>query len=148
MSGIAESMGMVGLDAETRQMVLDTIRQYAKKNLQHSHLIELDKKNEFPTQIMKELYDPEKVAVNLIMIPTKYGGLGGNSFDIYRACELLSKYDLGVCTSVFATFLGMDPIFVGGTEAQKEKWVQKIAQSGCLVAYGATEAGAGSDLLH
>jgi alkylation response protein AidB-like acyl-CoA dehydrogenase len=148
MGGIAESMGMVGLDAETRKMVLDTIKEYGDKKLKHSHLIELDKENKFPTDLMKELYDPNQVAVNLIMIPAKYGGLGGNSFDIYRACELLSRYDLGICTSVFATFLGMDPIFVGGTEAQKDKWVKKIAEEGCLVAYGATEAAAGSDLLH
>lgn len=148
MSGIAESLGMVGLDKETRQMVLDTIREYGRKKLPHSKLIEFDTKNEFPTEIMKELYDPNMVACNLIMIPTKYGGLGGNSYDIYRACEELARIDLGVCTSVFATFLGMDPIFVGGTEAQKEKWIKKIAESGCYVAYGATEAAAGSDLLH
>ncbi len=148
MSGIAESLGMVGLDKETRQMVVDTIREYGRKKLPHSKLIEFDHKNEFPAEIMKELYDPNMVACNLIMIPTKYGGLGGNSFDIYRACEELARIDLGVCTSVFATFLGMDPIFVGGTEAQKEKWIKKIAESSCYVAYGATEAAAGSDLLH
>jgi alkylation response protein AidB-like acyl-CoA dehydrogenase len=146
--GIAESMGMVGLDAETRKMVLETIREYGKKKLSHSHLIELDKENKFPTEIMKELYDPEQIAVNLLMIPEKYGGLGGNSYDIYRACELISRFDLGICTSVFATFLGLDPIFVGGTPEQKEKWVKKIVDERCLVAYGATEAAAGSDLLH
>lgn len=148
MSGIAESMGMVGLDAETRKMVLDTIREYGQKNLTHAQLIEFDKENTFPTEIMKALYDANQVAVNLLMIPSKYGGLGGNSFDIYRACELLSSFDLGICTSVFATFLGLDPLFVGGTDAQKEKWVKKIAEEGLLVAYGATEPGAGSDLLH
>ncbi len=148
MSGIAESLGMKGLDAETRKMVVETIREYGRKKLPHSKLIEFDAKNEFPTEIMKELYDPNQVAVNLIMIPEKYGGLGGNSFDIYRACEELARIDLGICTSVFATFLGMDPIFVGGTEAQKDKWIKKIAADSCYVAYGATEAAAGSDLLH
>lgn len=148
MSGIAESLGMVGLDQETRKMVVETIRAYGQKKLPHSKLIEFDSKNEFPAEIMKELYDPNQVACNLIMIPEKYGGLGGNSFDIYRACEELARIDLGVCTSVFATFLGMDPIFVGGTEAQKEKWIKKIAEESCYVAYGATEAAAGSDLLH
>ena len=148
MSGIAESLGMEGLDAETRKMVVETIREYGQRKLPHSKLIELDSENKFPADIMKELYDPNQVAVNLIMIPTKYGGLGGNSYDIYRACEELSRIDLGVCTSVFATFLGMDPIFVGGTEAQKEKWIKKIAETSCYVAYGATEAAAGSDLLH
>lgn len=148
MSGIAESLGMVGLDKETRQMVVETIRDYGRKNLPHSKLIELDTENKFPADVMKDLYDPDKVACNLIMIPEKYGGLGGNSYDIYRACEELAAIDLGVCTSVFATFLGMDPIFVGGTDAQKEKWIKKIAEDACYVAYGATEAAAGSDLLH
>jgi alkylation response protein AidB-like acyl-CoA dehydrogenase len=148
MSGIAESLGMKGLDAETRKMVVETIRSYGEKNLPHSKLIEFDKENEFPVQTMKDLYDPNQVACNLIMIPETYGGLGGNSYDIYRACEELARIDLGICTSVFATFLGMDPIFVGGTEAQKAKWIKKIAEDSCYVAYGATEAAAGSDLLH
>ncbi|MBI4422105.1 MAG: acyl-CoA dehydrogenase family protein [Elusimicrobia bacterium] len=139
---------MVGLDAETRKLVLETIAAYGKKRLTHERLIHLDTENKFPDDIMKELYDPDQVAVNLLMIPQKYGGLGGNSFDIYRACELLASFDLGVATSVFATFLGMDPIFFGGTEAQKEKWIRRITESRCLVAYAATEAAAGSDLLH
>lgn len=144
---VAESLG-TGLDLETRTMVLETIREYGKKNFPHSKLIELDTHNEFPKKEMTDLYDPDQVACNLIMIPTKYGGLGGNSYDIYRACEELAKIDLGVCTSVFATFLGMDPIMMGGTEEQKQKWITKIASDRCYVAYGATEAAAGSDLLH
>lgn len=144
---VAESLG-TGLDLETRTMVLETIREYGRKNFPHSKLIELDTHNEFPKKEMTDLYDPDQVACNLIMIPTKYGGLGGNSYDIYRACEELAKIDLGVCTSVFATFLGMDPIMMGGTEEQKQKWITKIASDRCYVAYGATEAAAGSDLLH
>lgn len=144
---VAESLG-TGLDLETRTMVLETIREYGKKNFPHSKLIELDTHNEFPKKEMADLYDPDQVACNLIMIPAKYGGLGGNSYDIYRACEELAKIDLGVCTSVFATFLGMDPIMMSGTEEQKQKWITKIAQDRCYVAYGATEAAAGSDLLH
>ena len=33
MSGIAQSLGMVGLDAETRKMVIETIRDYARERL-------------------------------------------------------------------------------------------------------------------
>ncbi|MBI5597596.1 MAG: acyl-CoA dehydrogenase family protein [Elusimicrobia bacterium] len=139
---------MTGLDVDTRKMVLDTIREYGNKNLKHERLNHLDHENKDPEDVIKDLYDPEKVAVNLLLIPEKYGGLGGNSYDIYRACELLAGFDLGVCTTVFATFLGMDPIFMGGTDEQKEKWVKKIVETRCLVAYGATEAAAGSDLLH
>src|SRR3989338_4706301 len=83
---VAESLG-AGLDLDTRKMVLETIREYGVKNFPHSKLIELDKENHFPTKEMTDLYDPEQIACNLIMIPEKYGGLGGNSYDIYRACE-------------------------------------------------------------
>jgi len=138
----------MGLDAETRQMVLETLREYAKKRLPHEFLREQDAKNEFPTEIMKEMYDPEKLGINLLMIPEEFGGLGGNSYDIYRACEELASIDLGIATAVFATFLGMDPLFVGGTDEQKKKWVTKIAEDHCLVAYAASEAEAGSDLVH
>ena len=43
--------------------------------------------------------------------------------------------------------MGSDPINVGGTPEQKAKWFQKIAHENKLVAYGATEADAGSDLV-
>lgn len=137
-----------GLDDETRKMVLDTLREYAAKNLTPQILREFDDKNEFPVQIMKDLYDENKVGIHLVLMPVKYGGLGGNTYDIYRACEVLGSIDLGLCTSVFVTFLGIDPLLVGGTEAQKDKWITHFMKTGALVAYGATEAAAGSDLLH
>lgn len=137
-----------GLDAETRDMVFETLREYAARNLTPAVLAKFDEENEYPVEIMKDLYDQEKVGIHLILLPEAYGGLGGNTYDIYRACEILSGIDLGICTSVFATFLGLDPILVGGTKEQKEKWLPRCVQEGFLVAYGATEAAAGSNLLH
>ncbi len=72
--------------------------------------------------------------------------MGAGTFDIYRVCELLARIDVGVATAVFATFLGSDPIVFGGTDEQKARWMTKIAEDGLLMAYGATEPEAGSDL--
>ena len=47
---------------------------------------------------------------------------------------------------MLATFLGSDPITVGGTDEQKQRWMSRIADDGVLIAYGATEPDAGSDL--
>ena len=58
----------------------------------------------------------------------------------------MARIDLGVATSVLATFLGSDPIFVGATDEQKKQWITRIAEEGLLFAYGATEPEAGSDL--
>ena len=58
----------------------------------------------------------------------------------------MAAIDLGIATGVLATFLGSDPITVGGTPEQQAHWMGRIAEEGLLVAYGATEPQAGSDL--
>ena len=45
-----------------------------------------------------------------------------------------------------AICLGMDPIRVGSTPEQKEKYIRKIAEEGLIVAYGVTEPEAGSNV--
>jgi alkylation response protein AidB-like acyl-CoA dehydrogenase len=72
--------------------------------------------------------------------------MGGSTFDVYCICEEMARIDLGVATSLFATFLGSDPITVGATPEQKKLWLGRIAEDGILFAYGATEPEAGSDL--
>jgi alkylation response protein AidB-like acyl-CoA dehydrogenase len=72
--------------------------------------------------------------------------MGGSAFDSYRICERMARVDIGLGTSVFATFLGSDPILMGGTEAQRKEWLGRIAEQGLVFAYGATEPEAGSDL--
>jgi alkylation response protein AidB-like acyl-CoA dehydrogenase len=71
--------------------------------------------------------------------------MGGATFDFYRVCEALAGIDLGVATSVFATFLGTDPITVGATPDQQKLWLGRVVE-GLQFAYGATEPEAGSDL--
>jgi len=137
---------MAGLDADTLHMVLDTLWRYADDKLTDSYLLELDQKDEFPREVLEELYDPMQFGLHLLFIPEEYDGLGGGAYDIYRVSEVMAAIDLGIATGVLATFLGTDPITVGGTEEQKLLWMGRIAEEGMLVAYGATEPQAGSDL--
>jgi alkylation response protein AidB-like acyl-CoA dehydrogenase len=137
---------MTTLDTDTLEMVLGTLRDYAAKQLKPEFLRELDERDEFPHQVLKDLYDPEKFGLHLIFIPEEYGGLGGGAYDIYRVSEQMARIDLGIATGVLATFLGTDPIVVGATDEQKALWMGRIAEEGLLVAYGATEPQAGSDL--
>jgi len=137
---------MPGLDAMSRIQTLESLKQYAKRRLPYEFLRKLDRDNEFPAAVLKEMYDPDVLGLHLLLIPEEYGGLGGSTFDIYRVCEALAHIDLGIATSVFATFLGADPLRVGGTKEQKQHWMNRIAEERLLVAYGATEPNAGSDL--
>jgi alkylation response protein AidB-like acyl-CoA dehydrogenase len=137
---------MAGLDAETRDMILDTIKKYATRKLTPDYLLELDHNDQFPHEVLKELYDPMQLGLHLLFIPEAYDGLGGGAYDIYRVSELMAAIDLGVATGVLATFLGTDPISVGGTAEQKAYWMGRVAEEALLMAYGATEPQAGSDL--
>lgn len=139
---------MASMDTISRNLMLDSLREYAKRRIPFDLIRELDEKNECPTDILREMYDKDSLGVHLLMIPEEYGGVSGGTFDIYRICELLARIDLGIATGVFATFLGTDPLNQGGTTEQKEKWLKRIASENLLVAYGATEPDAGSDLVN
>jgi acyl-CoA dehydrogenase len=137
---------MPRLDAETLDMLLATLREYADRELKPELLLELDREDEFPRKVLEDLSNPAQIGIHLVSIPEELGGLGGGAYDIYRVSEALAEIDLGVATGVLATVLGSDPIVVGATPEQKAKWIGHLAETGCLMAYGATEPQAGSDL--
>jgi len=136
--------GLAGLDAETLEMTLEAIRDFSEQSLPLDRLLELDRTHEFPEDTVRAMCS--ELGVQLLFIPERYGGMGGGAFDVYRVCELMAGIDLAVATGVLATFLGSDPILFGGTEEQKARWLGRIAEEGLLMAYGATEPEAGSDL--
>lgn len=131
---------------KTLQMSVKALRDFAKKKLPDEEIRALDERDECPVAIVRQMCDPDRLGIQLLFVPEEYGGFGGEAFDVYIICEEMARIDLGVATSVFATFLGSDPITVGATDEQKKKWLGKIADDGAVFAYGATEPDAGSDL--
>ncbi len=134
-----------GLDAETLDMTLDAIGEFAQRHLPEHLILELDRDDVCPTDVVRGMCGDE-LGIQLLFIPEQYGGMGGSTYDVYRVCERMARIDIGVATSVLATFLGSDPIVVGATDEQKQRWITRIAEEGILFAYGATEPEAGSDL--
>jgi len=134
-----------GLDKETLDLTLDSLRDFTASRLPEKKILELDATEEFPSDIVREMCG-SGLGIQLLFIPEEFEGMGGGAFDVYRVCEELARVDLGVATGVLATFLGSDPIIFGGTYEQKKLWMTRIGQEGLLMAYGATEPEAGSDL--
>ena len=131
---------------KTLKLSLKSLRDFGKKRLPDQDLIDLDARDECPLEIVRHMCSPDKLGIQLLFIPEEYGGMGGGAFDVYCICEEMARIDLGVATSVLATFLGSDPITMGATPEQKKIWLTRIAEEGILFAYGATEPDAGSDL--
>ena len=134
-----------GLDRETLEMTLAAIQEFAAARLPQAELLGLDARDEFPAEAVRAMCGSD-LGIQLLFIPEEFEGMGGGAFDVYRVCEEMGRIDLGVATGVLATFLGSDPIVFGGSYEQKKRWLTRIAREGLLMAYGATEPEAGSDL--
>ncbi|HEX8949913.1 MAG TPA: acyl-CoA dehydrogenase family protein [Dissulfurispiraceae bacterium] len=126
---------------EEQQMIRDLARQIADEKVVPVRA-ELDEKEEFPWEIMKVLAQSDLFG---LFIPEEYGGLGKGSFELCLAVEELSRACVGVSTTYAANALGTYPILLQGSDEQKKKYLPDIAAGKKLVAFGLTEANAGSD---
>lgn len=133
------------MDTDTLNMILDTIDKLERDRLSLENKLEMDRTGEFPEELIRFMLGPE-MALHLIFIPEEYGGLGAGAREIAIVSERMAKADLGIATSFLGICLGMDPIRVGGTSEQKEKYIRQIAEEGLIVAYGVTEPNAGSNV--
>ncbi len=129
---------------DERQMILDLVSQVRDRMLTPEKLRRYDEDEVFPEAEIRELLGPH-IGLQLLFIPQEYGGLGGGARDMAAVTEAMGKICLGVATGFLVIHLGSDPILVGATEAQKRKWLAKVAE-GAIVAYAVTEAEAGSNL--
>ena len=136
---------LAGLDPESRQIVLDTLGLVRKRLLPKEKILELDKKEVFPEDIIREMMGPD-IGLQLLFIPEEYGGMGGGARDSCALTREMARICLGVATAFFAIQLGADPILFAATEEQKQKWLGRIAEGNALVSYAVTEAEAGSNL--
>jgi alkylation response protein AidB-like acyl-CoA dehydrogenase len=133
-----------GLDAETLGLMMDGLKDYLADALPPERQLELDHEDICPEDTVRAM--SADLGIQLVFVPEAYGGMGGGAMDSYLLCEVMARKDIGLATAIFATFLGSDPILMGATEEQKQRWLGAIAEEGLVFAYGATEPEAGSDL--
>ncbi len=134
-----------GLDDETLASVLQTLKTVTERRLDRGTRLALDEQDRFPSELVEEMLGPE-LGLHLLFLPEEVGGLGGGGRDLFRVSEEMARVDLGVATAFLAIALGVDPIIVGGTEEQRQRWLGRIAEEGLIVAYCVTEPEAGSNV--
>ena len=126
---------------EEQVMIRDLARQISEDKIVPVRG-ELDETGEFPWEIMNVLAQSDLFG---LFIPEEYGGLGKGCMELCIAVEELSRACVGVSTSYAANALGTYPLLLFGTDAQKQKFLPDISAGKKLVAFGLTEANAGSD---
>jgi alkylation response protein AidB-like acyl-CoA dehydrogenase len=127
---------------EDQEALRKEIRQFAAREIA-PHVMEWDEKSEFPAAVVKKL---GQMGLLGVIFPPEYGGAGMGYVDYVLAIEELSAVDGSVGIIVAAhNSLGTNHIFLAGNEAQKKKYVTKLASGEWLGAWGLTEPGSGSD---
>jgi short/branched chain acyl-CoA dehydrogenase len=103
----------------------------------------LDRTKSFPYEIVAKLGE-----LNLMGIPfpEEYGGGGGDSLAYALAVEELTRVDSSVAITLCAhTSLGTQPVYLFGSEEQKQRYLPDLCAGRRLGAFGLTEPEAGSD---
>ena len=128
--------------SEEQRMVRSAIRDYVKKEI--SPIIEdYAQRAEFPTQIIKQLGDLGCFGPT---VPEEYGGGGLDYISYGLMMQELERGDSGVrSTASVQGSLVMFPIYAYGNEAQKKKYLPKLASGEWLGCFGLTEPDHGSD---
>lgn len=129
--------------SDEQKMIVETAREVAQKKILPVRE-KYDHEGIFPWDIVKALGEADLCG---LYIPAEYGGFGGGVFELCLAVEELSKVCGGISLAMAATALGTFPILLFGSDEQKKKYLPDIATGKTLVAFGLTEANAGSDAL-
>ena len=126
---------------DEQQMMRTMVRDFAKAEIEP--FIPRMEAGEFPREILSKMGE---LGLMGITVPEKYGGSEMDFVSYIIAIHELSKVSavMGVILSVH-TSVGTNPIMYFGNEAQKEKYLPKMASGEYLGAFCLTEAGAGSD---
>jgi (2S)-methylsuccinyl-CoA dehydrogenase len=136
------TFGASGLDEEL-EMIRDQFRRYSDEQVApHAHEWHL-KDELIPMEVINQLAE---MGVFGLTIPEEFGGLGMPKAAMVVVSEELSRGYIGVGSLGTRTEIAAELIICGGTDAQKEHWLPKLASGEILPTAVFTEPNTGSDL--
>ncbi len=127
---------------EEQELLQQTVRDFAQNELK-PRAAKFDEQEYIDDDILKAMGE---LGLMGICFPEEYGGAGMDTVCYAIAVEEISR----VCASSGITLaahisLGLNPIFMFGTEEQKQKYLPKLCSGEELGSFGLTEPNAGSD---
>ncbi|MBN1136026.1 MAG: acyl-CoA dehydrogenase family protein [Anaerolineae bacterium] len=103
---------------------------------------EYDRRAEVPLFIVEKA---KAAGLLNVTIPKEYGGMGYGALESALIAEELGAACAGISITILVNGLALTPIYLFGTDEQKERFLRPIAEQGKLAAFALTERGAGSD---
>ena len=130
------------LQQTVRRFALSEVRPAAEK-FDRMH----DPAKSFPHDLVRK---GMQLGFSNVLIPEKYGGLGGSLIDYSLVVEELAYGDAGIA-DVFLVNISLSRVLIkGGNESQKEKWLRAICEDedGTFILGGPmTEPSGGSEIF-
>jgi alkylation response protein AidB-like acyl-CoA dehydrogenase len=127
--------------SDEERMLLELVRELVAEKVA-PRAAAVDATGEFPWDIKDLLAQQDVLAMPF---PEEYGGLGSREVLILMAIEELAKACTTTSLILCVQQLGALPILLAGDEAQKRRWIPKLASGEWLASFGLTEPGSGSD---
>ncbi len=119
-----------------------TVRDFCEKHVK-DQAREWDHSEKFPMETVREL---GRLGLLGIRIGEAYGGAGLGALAVAVVVEEVARYDGSLALTVAShNGLGTSHIRLFGNDAQKQKYLPKLATGEWLGAWGLTEPGSGSD---
>ncbi len=127
---------------ENQKMIQQMVRDFAEKEIRPK-MMEWDEAQYFPVELFKKLGNHGLMGV---IVPEEYGGSGLGYFEYITIISEISQ----VCGSIGLSVAAHNSLCTGhilyhGSEAQKRKYLPKLATGEFIGAWGLTETGTGSD---
>jgi alkylation response protein AidB-like acyl-CoA dehydrogenase len=130
---------------ENQKLIAQTVREFGEKHIR-PFIMEWDESQHFPVELFKKLGE---LGLMGVLVPEEYGGAGLGYFEYVTVIDEISKIDPSIGLSVAAhNSLCTGHILQFGNEAQKRKYLPKLASAEWIGAWGLTEPNTGSDAMN
>lgn len=127
---------------DEEKMIQESAHQYAQEKLM-PRVLEANRNENFDRAIMSELGEMGLLGSTL---PEEYGGSGVNHVSYGLIAREIERVDSGYRSAMSVqSSLVMHPIYTFGTEAQRKKYLPKLASGEWVGCFGLTEPDSGSD---
>ncbi|ATB48112.1 acyl-CoA dehydrogenase family protein [Corallococcus macrosporus] len=127
---------------ETQTLIRDTARKFARERVAPLART-LDREERFPTDLFKQLGELGLLGVNL---PARYGGSEAGVVAYALAMMEMAAADASTSVAMAVTNMCGELINAFGTEAQREKYVTRLASGEAIAgSFALSEPHAGSD---
>ncbi|HWK86759.1 MAG TPA: acyl-CoA dehydrogenase [Xanthobacteraceae bacterium] len=137
-----DPLGLESQLTEDERAVRDTARDYAQEQLLPK-IVEYYRDEKFDRNIFNEM---GKLGLLGVTIPEEYGGAGLSYVCYGLVAREAERVDSGMRSALSVqSSLVMYPIYAYGDEAQRKKYLPKLASGEMVGCFGLTEADHGSD---